>query len=114
MRTESAMLERWFFYQDAAGLWKWARLDVLGTVLGHSGSSFETRDACVEHAILNGYEDGKKSHCGPCTACCASASITGTVALPIPPAPVYGKYVFLQLTPRGVQPHGLDRPPLAL
>ena len=59
MRTESAMLERWFFYQDAAGLWKWARLDVLGTVLGHSGASFETRDACVEHATLNGYGAGK-------------------------------------------------------
>ena len=57
MRSESAMLERWFFYQDAASLWKWARLDVLGTVLGHSGSSFETREACVEHALLHGYHE---------------------------------------------------------
>ena len=47
--------ERWFFYQDAAGLWKWARLDIVGTVLGHSGNSFETRDACVEHARHSGY-----------------------------------------------------------
>ena len=61
MRSESAMLERWFFYQDAAGLWKWARLDVFGTVLGHSGGSFETRDACVEHATLNGYQDSPRS-----------------------------------------------------
>ena len=49
-------LERWFFYQDAAGLWKWARLDIVGTVLGHSGTSFETRDACVEHARQSGYD----------------------------------------------------------
>ena len=61
MLRESAMTERWFFYQDAAGLWKWARLDVLGTVLGHSGCSFETRAACVEHAVLNGYGDGRRS-----------------------------------------------------
>lgn len=60
MRREDEMLERWFFYQDGAGLWKWARLDVLGTVLAHSGSSFETREACVEHAILNGYEDRRE------------------------------------------------------
>ena len=56
MRREDEMLERWFFYQDATGLWKWARLDVLGTVLAHSGASFETRAACVEHASLNGYD----------------------------------------------------------
>jgi len=53
-------LERWFFYQDAAGLWKWARLDIVGTVLGHSGASFETRDACVEHARQSGYDDARK------------------------------------------------------
>jgi hypothetical protein len=52
------MTERWFFYQDIAGLWKWARLDVMGTVLGHSGCSFETRDGCIEHARSNGYEEG--------------------------------------------------------
>ena len=57
MLREASMMERWFFYQDGAGLWKWARLDILGTVLGHSGGSFETRDACVEHAALNGYEE---------------------------------------------------------
>ena len=70
MRSESAMLERWFFYQDAAGLWKWARLDVLGTVLGHSGGSFETRDACVEHATLNGYHDGRRSPSARASASC--------------------------------------------
>ena len=50
------MRERWFFYQDTAGLWKWARLDVLGSVLAHSGASFESRDQCVEHARSSGYD----------------------------------------------------------
>jgi hypothetical protein len=49
------MRDRWFFYQDAAGLWKWAQLDVLGSVLAYSGASFESRDACVEHARSSGY-----------------------------------------------------------
>ena len=48
-------LERWFFYQDAGGLWKWARLDVLGSILAHSGASFATREACVEHARQSGF-----------------------------------------------------------
>ena len=50
------MLDRWFFYQDTAGLWKWARLDVLGSVLAHSGACFESRDECLEHARSSGYD----------------------------------------------------------
>ena len=54
---EKFVTERWFFYQDAASLWKWARLDVLGNILAHSGSSFDSRDACVHHARQSGYTD---------------------------------------------------------
>jgi hypothetical protein len=54
---ENFVVERWFFYQDAAGLWKWARLDVLGNILAHCGSSFDSRDACVHHARQSGYAD---------------------------------------------------------
>ena len=51
------MMERWFFYQDVASLWKWARIDVFGTVLSYSGASFPSRDACVEDARRSGYRD---------------------------------------------------------
>jgi hypothetical protein len=57
---------------------------------------------------------GNSAHCGPCTACCASASIAGPSRLLICSSASTTKYVFSQLPPRGVQPHGLDRPPLAL
>jgi len=59
-------------------------------------------------------EGGKNSHCGPCTACCASASIAGPAGLSILPFASPVQYHFSQLPPPGVQPHGLDRPPLAL
>ena len=59
-------------------------------------------------------EGGASSHCGPCTACCASASISGFNGLALPPAAANPLYFFSQLPPPGVQPHGLDRPPLAL
>ena len=56
MDNERTTIERWFFYQNSAALWKWARLDVLGEVRAHSGSSFDSRDACVEDARQNGYD----------------------------------------------------------
>lgn len=58
--------------------------------------------------------DGSGAHCGPCTACCASASITGPSGVSILPSPSKAAYVFWQFPPIGVQPDGLDRPPLAL
>lgn len=59
-------------------------------------------------------DDGNGAHCGPCTACCASASIAGSAELPLPSAPSHAAYVFSQSPPLGVPPSGLYRPPLAL
>jgi hypothetical protein len=59
-------------------------------------------------------DSGGSAHCGPCTACCASASIAGYVALAIASDQSHAEYVFSQSPPIGVQPDGLDRPPLAL
>jgi hypothetical protein len=50
-------IERWFFYQDAASLWKWARIDVFGTVLSYSGAAFASRDECVDDARRSGYAE---------------------------------------------------------
>jgi hypothetical protein len=58
--------------------------------------------------------DGNSAHCGPCTACCASASITGPAGVSIQSSASSMSYVFSQFPPIGVQPDGLDRPPLAL
>jgi hypothetical protein len=59
-------------------------------------------------------DPGKTAHCGPCAACCASASIAGAVGLSIPSSATHAEYAFTQLPPPGVQPGGFDRPPLAL
>jgi hypothetical protein len=57
VRNGAATIERWFFYEDAANLWKWARIDVFGTVLSYSAASFTTRDDCVEDARRSGYRE---------------------------------------------------------
>ena len=69
----------------------------------HSGDSAATHG-----------DEGSNNHCGPCTACCASASIAGPVGHSILSSPSNTKYVFSQSLPPRVQLDGLDRPPLAL
>ena len=59
-------------------------------------------------------DESSNSHCGPCTACCASASIAGPVGHSIPALPSGTKYSFFQWPAPGVQPREFDRPPLAL
>jgi hypothetical protein len=62
----------------------------------------------------SGEASGSLPHCGPCVACCASASIAGHAGLPLLPSRSEARYFFAQFAPLGVQPDGLDRPPLAL
>jgi hypothetical protein len=61
---ENRILERWFFYQDAASLWRWARLDVLGSVLGYSAAAFDSREACVGDARRLGYREEAAARSG--------------------------------------------------
>ena len=61
---ENRILERWFFYQDAASLWRWARLDVLGTVLGYSAAAFDSRETCVRDARRLGYREESAARSG--------------------------------------------------
>lgn len=80
---------------------------------GHDRASHSHADDTTSTA--QGDEgDGNNAHCGPCTACCASASIAGPAGVSILSSPSNAKYVFWQFPPIGVQPDGLDRPPLAL
>jgi len=88
--------------------------DAGGPDPAHSHDAADEHDASHHAAGHDGHDDGKSSHCGPCAACCASATIAGSGNLPILAAPANTKHVFSQFPPRGFQPHGIDRPPLAL
>jgi hypothetical protein len=76
----------------------------------HEGGEANSHD----HAAEQSTDGTKSSHCGPCTACCASASIASAVALVISPSLSSTLYVFSQLAPPAVEPDGVDRPPLPL
>jgi hypothetical protein len=59
-------------------------------------------------------EGANNAHCGPCTACCATASIAAPISLSLPSFASNTKYLFLQSSPPAVELRGVDRPPLAL
>lgn len=58
-------------------------------------------------------QDAGNAHCGPCAACCASASITGAMPVPVFSSHANTKYVLSQAASPGIAPRRLDRPPLA-
>lgn len=78
---------------------------------GHDhGGSPRPGDAAAAHEGA----DGTGPHCGPCAACCASASIAGPAGLPILASMSYPPFVFLPFAPSGISPDGLERPPHTL
>ena len=78
-----------------------------------AGHDHDAHVPADDGAVTHG-DDGKSPHCGPCVACCASASISGTAGIAIDSSPSHARYFFSQAQPLGVQPDGLFRPPLAL
>jgi hypothetical protein len=81
---------------------------------GADGHDHSSHAHSQDSALEQGADDGNGSHCGPCAACCASASIAGPPPHSILSSPSRVTYLFSPLPPPGVEPDGLDRPPLAL
>jgi hypothetical protein len=72
-------------------------------------------DSADSHANQDSGDGGARPpHCGPCVACCASAYIASRAELSLLAARSEVQYFVTQFPPLGVQPDGLDRPPLVL
>ena len=81
---------------------------------GADGHDHATHSHSEESGSKQSDDGTENGHCGPCAACCASATMAGPAALSILSMASHAPYVFSQFPPIGVQPDGLDRPPLAL
>ena len=97
-------------HQDAAG--HAGHGDANGPESGHDHSKHSHDEAAGHGDSDDAGSNG--SHCGPCTACCASASIAGPVGLSLLSWASNAPYVFSQFAPPSVPLDGLDRPPTAL
>jgi hypothetical protein len=79
----------------------------------HAAHSHDGHDVTTETAG-DARDDGRSAHCGPCMACCASASISHSPGISIPSPASAARHVFSQFPAPSVQLDGPDRPPLAL
>jgi hypothetical protein len=89
---------------------------------GHGAATADSHDHQQHTHPASGSESladsddpaSSESHCGPCSACCASAAITG----PVQPQLLNEVFALLDLSPDeqpiSIRLAGLDRPPLAL
>lgn len=79
---------------------------------GHDTHASGDADASPTHE--HDEQEAGDAHCGPCVACCASASIAGAMPIRVFSSHANTKYVLSQAASPGIAPHRLDRPPLAL
>lgn len=49
------MEDKWEFYQDAAGKWRWRRTASNGRIVGAATEGYVNRQDCVDNAARNGY-----------------------------------------------------------
>ncbi len=47
--------DKWEFYQDSAGEWRWRRIAPNGQIVGASSEGYSSRRACEENARRNGW-----------------------------------------------------------
>lgn len=80
---------------------------------GHASHDGHDDHAADSHAP-SGEADGMQDHCGPCAACCASATIAGPAPLALAPEAFSAPYAFVSQPPVRLAPDELDRPPLSL
>jgi uncharacterized protein YegP (UPF0339 family) len=47
--------DKWEFYKDARGEWRWRRVAPNGEIVGSSSEGYKNKQACVDNARRNGY-----------------------------------------------------------
>lgn len=48
--------DKWEFYLDAVGKWRWRRIASNGRVVGASTEGYENKSDCIANARRNGYK----------------------------------------------------------
>lgn len=52
----SASDDKWEFYKDNAGEWRWRRIARNGQVVGACHEGYTTKQNCIENARRHGYK----------------------------------------------------------
>jgi uncharacterized protein YegP (UPF0339 family) len=54
-KGELILMDKWEFYKDAQGKWRWRRIASNGKIVGASTEGYSNRQDCVNNAKRNGY-----------------------------------------------------------
>ena len=92
------------------------------TTLGHHEQSLPALHDHASHEDSAAHHHGDEpsdqatgnAHCPPCAACCATTAISSSVLILLPDGAAAGEIAVRLPSYSGIQPDGLDRPPLAL
>lgn len=49
--------DKWEFYKDSQGEWRWRRIASNGRIVGASSQGYANKTDCIANARRNGYED---------------------------------------------------------
>ncbi|MHC0019687.1 YegP family protein [Acinetobacter pittii] len=47
--------DKWEFYKDSRGDWRWTRTAVNGRIVGASTQGYSNKSDCIDNARRNGY-----------------------------------------------------------
>jgi uncharacterized protein YegP (UPF0339 family) len=50
------MEDKWDFYKDGNGKWRWRRTASNGKIVGSSSQGYVNRSDCMDNAIKHGYD----------------------------------------------------------
>lgn len=48
-------MDKWEFYKDSLGEWRWRRIASNGRIVGASSQGYVNKSDCIENARRNGY-----------------------------------------------------------
>ena len=88
----------------------------------HHATTVHDHAAGQDHGSAAGHHHGDEpsdqtagnAHCPPCAACCTTTAISSSVPVLLPDGAAAGEIAVRLPSFSGIQPDGLDRPPLAL
>ena len=50
-------MDKWEFYKDNLGEWRWRRIARNGRIVGASSQGYVNKSDCIENARRNGYNE---------------------------------------------------------
>ena len=55
-------MDKWEFYKDNKGEWRWRRVAPNGNIVGASTEGYKNKQDCIDNARRNGYKGNSRGN----------------------------------------------------